>query len=189
MQEIEIILTILVEVLPHPPPCSYWIGAATRWSRNCASSRHTPSGDSYIIHKYTLVDKILEYHDMTIHFGINTHFGFSFSTNIHRLFILDFINVVKTILPIYPQGLKLMSFYYLHVLRLLSKWPELLDKEYQDIISKYFALKDQNLDNRSQPCFPLSDSKSELVNQARHLLQSCSFSLVQPRLQDNVHDV
>ena len=101
-----------------------------------------------------------------------------------------------------------MSFYYLHVLRLLSKWPKLLDEEYQDIISKYFALKDHNLgekyqdiiskyfaikdhnlDNRSQPCFPLSDSQSELVNQARHLLQSCSFSLVQPRLQDNVHDV
>ena len=79
-------------------------------------------------------------------------------------------------------------FSYLHVLRLLSKWPELLDKEYQDIISKYFALKYQNLDNRSQPSFPLSDSQSELVNQARHLLQSCSFSLVQPRLQDNVHD-
>ena len=52
MQEIEIILTILVEVLPHPRPCSYWIGAATRWNRSCASSRHTPSGDSYIILNY-----------------------------------------------------------------------------------------------------------------------------------------
>ena len=70
---------------------------------------------------------------MTIHFGINTPFGFAFSINIHRLFNLDFINVVKTILPIYPQGVKLMLS-YLHVLRLLTKWPKLLDKEYQDII-------------------------------------------------------